>query len=482
MTGILISIDLGTTRLKVAAFSVDGTLHEQRHRRHREHGRGGTRWQDPDAWWQDTVDLVREVRSLVEVRLGLVDALGLSLSGRGGAAIFADADGNVLIPPWSDERHAGEQARLRRHYRDALAPYAAALLAKCVWLRAEAPDVFRRARYAFYAKDFLLYRLTGVHCTDWSSGPDGPRWPAGVLAELGLTESLLPRPALPWQIAGHLTPEAARCLDLPEGTPVAVGAHDGVCANIGAGACRPGDYAITLGTHAVVRAVAEQTAPGARRFYCLPETRQVVGGNALMGGRATDWFLDLLGASETSRETAFAELEAAARGVAPGAGGVRFLPYLGGQVAPERRTAARATWAGLSIEHGRDEAYRSVLEGVAFAVEGVFGQVLGWCGEPRRIRVTGGGARSDLWVDILAAVLGRPLELADAAAEGRGAAMLLAVGLGRFDDLDAAADALVQLDRRVEPAPELSAAYRRLGADWKRLDDAVRGYEPSFDG
>lgn len=470
------SIDLGTTRLKVAAFAVDGRLLELRARRHRDHGNGGERWQVPQEWWQDTVVLVNEVRAAVAARLGRCDVLGLSLSGRGGAAVFADAAGEVLLPPWSDERHAPQRAALRAAYPGVLAPYTSALLGKCLWLREAAPELFQRARYAFYAKDFLLFRLTGAHMTDWSSGPDGPAWPTSVLAELQLPESLLPRPALPWQLAGRLTPAAAQLLQLPIDTPVAVGAHDGICANVGAGACRPGDYVITLGTNAVVRAVTQQPSADAYRFYCLPEDRQVVGGNAWLGGRAADWLLDLLGADRDERDQAYASLEAAAAGIPVGADGVRFLPYLGGQVAPERHPEARGVLAGLRVDHGSAATYRAVLEGVSFAVAEVFDQVHGWAGEPRMIRLTGGGARSTLWTGMLAAVLGRPLQLTDGAAESRGAAVFLARALGLHASYDAAADAMVAITGEVRVDAEQHAAYAEVQADWTRLRNLVRAY------
>jgi sugar (pentulose or hexulose) kinase len=477
MNGVLLSIDLGTTRLKVSAFAPDGSLLAWRACRHRDRSDGGSIWQEPDEWWQDTIALVAEVSADLSLLIGGHEVLGISLSGRGGAAIFADAAGEVLVPPWSDGRQSAHRAALEAASgRSPPAPYTAAMLAKLLWLKAEVPAVYQRVRYAFYAKDFLLFRLTGAHLTDWSSGPDGPSWPSPLLAALGLDEAVLPAPALPWQLAGGLTPSAARLLGLPAGTPVAVGAHDGICANVGAGASRPGDYVVTLGTNAVVRAVADRPRADAYRFYCLPEDRQVVGGNALMGGRAADWFLDLLGADRAERDAAYAHLETGAAQVPVGADGVRFLPYLGGQVAPERHPAARALFAGLRVDHGSAASYRAVLEGVTFAVAEVFDQVHGWVGEPRAIRLTGGGARSGLWTAMLAAVLERPLLQTDGAAEGRGAAIFLACALGMHTDYDAAADAMVAPVGQVQVDAGLSAAYRDVRADWTRLRNIVRAY------
>ena len=464
---ILLTIDLGTTRLKVAAFSPAGTLHQQLAKRHQDQVDDLGGWQDADAWWADTIALVRKLRA----GLGEHAVLGLSLSGRGGAGVFTDAAGVVLAQPWLDGRHRHWQRQVRDSaIGQGLSVYAAALLAKYLWLREQQPALAARIRRAFYAKDYLLYRLTGAHLTDWSSGPDGPTWPPAVLDTFAIDRGLLPTPALPWEIAGTLTAAAAAQLQLPAATPVAVGAHDGICANVGAGAGRPGDFAITLGTHAVVRAISRQPPPGANRFYGLPPDRHVIGGNALMGGRAADWFLDLVGTGEADRVEAFARMDAAAASIPPGADGVRFLPFLAGQSAPRQRPDARAAFAGLMLHHGAGEAYRAVLEGTAFAVRQIFAQVEGWCGAPARVRLTGSGANSRVWVDMLAAVLGRPLEYSDQAVEGRGAAIFLAVALGRYPDFDKAADVMVPVLGVARPDPSTVAAYQVVFDDWRRLD------------
>ena len=220
----------------------------------------------------------------------------------------------------------------------------------------------------------------------------------------------------------------------------------------------------------MVRAISRQPPPGANRFYGLPPDRHVIGGNALMGGRAADWFLDLVGTGEADRAEAFARMDAAAASIPPGADGVRFLPFLAGQSAPRQRPDARAAFAGLMLHHGAGEAYRAVLEGTAFAVRQIFTQVEGWCGAPARVRLTGSGANSRVWVDMLAAVLGRPLEYSDQAVEGRGAAIFLAVALGRYPEFDKAADVMVPVLGVARPDPSMVAAYQAVFDDWRRLD------------
>jgi sugar (pentulose or hexulose) kinase len=470
--GAILTFDLGTTWLKVALFSRKGRLLGQRSSRHVEHRAGEAQWQAADAWWSDAVRLARE---LLGSRPREIAAI--ALSGRGGAAVFVGADGTVIADPWSDQRHAAELAELvtwRRGGFD-LSNYAAALLAKKRWFLAHEPQRAKGLRHVLYAKDFLLYRLTGRAITDWTSGPDGAVWDPAALAHTGTAAGQVPRPMLPWEIAGPLTSGAARALGVAAGTPVVVGGHDGICANVGAGAGHPGAFAITLGTHAVVRAIARARPAGAYRFYGLPPDRHVIGGNGLMAGRAADWLLDVVyGVNDRRRRRHFQNMDAAAAAVGDGADGVCFLPYLAGQVAPERRPGARAGFLGLAARHDRAVMYRAVLEGTAFAVRDIMAQIQGWCGAASVVRLTGGGANSKLWCDILAQVVGVPMETSDGAVEGRGAAVFAAVAIGDFPDPDAAARAMVTVRHRYEPEPDRQAAYLTYHRDWGVAVDANR--------
>lgn len=482
MSEVLVSIDLGTTRLKVAAFRTDGTLQHlvvRRHDEHRQHYEEGTRiWQVAECWWEDTVSAVNELLGV------LPDArvLGLSLSGRGGAGVFTDEAGAVIADPWSDTRHTVQATMLRNWRREEgvrLSNYGLGLIAKYLWLLDQHPEATRQIARGFFAKDFLLYRLTGVHMTDWTSGPDGPVWDAR-LSELGLPQSLLPEVALPWDQAGTISETAAAELGITFGTPVALGAHDGLAANIGAGAIEPGAFAITLGTHAVVRAVVAAPPPDAYRFYGMPPNDHIIGGNSIFAGRSVDWFLDLVDPADGRRDHDYEAFEERARTVHPGADGVRFLPFLAGQVAPESRPGARAMFAGLGLEHETGTLYRAVLEGGAFAVRDIFNQVSGWCGEPGRIRVTGGGAESPLWVDILANVIDKPVEVTGPGVESRGAAMCLAILLGLHDDLASAAEHMIRIERVFEPESQTVVAYQNAYDDWSRLVEISKQLDSSM--
>ena len=226
----------------------------------------------------------------------------------------------------------------------------------------------------------------------------------------------------------------------------------------------------------MTRTISTNAPAGANRFYAMPPDRHVIGGNAVLGGRALDWLVDIT-AGATDREQAYREAGSIAAAVPPGADGVSFLPFLGGQMAPERRADARAAFAGLRLDHGRGAMFRALFEGVGFAVADIVDQVATWCGVPNRIRLTGGGAASPVWRQILADILDHAVEASDEAVEGRGAAIFLAVALGLQADYATAAAAMVPRGKRVEPGPAAAASYRDLHARWHVVRDTMRALD-----
>ena len=182
-----------------------------------------------------------------------------------------------------------------------------------------------------------------------------------------------------------------------------------------------------------------------------------------------DWYLDLLG-DASDRPAAYAELEASARDVPVAAAGVRFLPFLGGRA----RSGASGSFTGLTLEHGRAALGRAVLEGASCAVRAVFDQVRVAGGAVDRLRATGGGAESRLWLEILANLLHEPIEITGRAVEARGAAMCLAVALGIHPDLGAATAAMVSVQESIEPEAMEADVYEDLYLEWTALCELNR--------
>ncbi len=471
---LILTFDLGTTRLKVAAFDLEGHLHGQVALRNREYTRGDEKWQSADDWWQNCIRGCRQL--ITDSRIEAKRIIGISLSGRAGAAIFINDAGEVLENPWSDQRHIGPLRELLHSTLPKPPLYAATLISKYLWLREKKPGLAGNVRHILYAKDYLLYRLTGQAATDPASGPDALVWPETLVSEAGLDPGILPYSQLPWTIIGPLNARAAADLGLVCSTPVCLGAHDGICANTGAGATETGRFAMTLGTHGVVRTICAQLPARAHRFYGFPENRHVVGANAYMAGRALDWFADNWFAdSQAERPALFADLDRKVTNSVPGAGGISFLPYLAGQIAPERVPGATGIFHGLRLEHTRLDMFRAVLEGSGFAVCRVFQQVCGWVGEPESIHVTGSGVLCRSWLSVISNTLQQPLEISDASSEGRGAAIFCAMALNRYGSLAEATHCMVRTSRTVDPDPAEAPRYRDLYDRWTGLSTAMTG-------
>jgi len=444
---LVLAIDLGTTAVKTALVTADGRVISGTRRLLKGAQAAG--------WWRTSLAAAR--RTLNGVQPERVAAL--ALSGRGGATVLCDAAGRALTPMLTGMPPA------------AYAPAAPARLRPIAWRSecaiADTPSLRRRVRWTLAAKDFMLLKLSGTAATDPASGPDALAWPA-IDGACAFMSDWLPAVRLPWETAGVLRAEPAAALGLPAGLPVAIGLHDGVAAQAGAGALRPEEGALTLGTHLVLRVVRDHAPPAARRyrFYDLwgeRDGRGVYGGNARLGGAAVSWAARLLGSGERSLPA----LEGAAVAVPPGSAGPLFLPFLAGMAYPQRRPELRAAWLGLETTHSRAQLFRAVLEGTACAVRQI-AEALAESGvAPVRLTLTGAGAGSALWRQILADALVRPLHTGEAPGfeECVGAARCAWVALGRFASLDEAVSSALTPATATEPSASGSAAmsevYRR---------------------
>lgn len=494
MSEAILTFDLGTTRLKIALFDLNGELLGQISERHKEYMQGLNQWQSADDWWESATRLTRKLIHKAQNN-GALQLIACSLSGRAGAGVFIDTHGKVLYQPWLDNRHSKylrqiidassaqiEEARETRkggtEIPEPISNYGATLLAKFLWLKDEQPELAKKTRHLLYAKDFLLFKLTGKAYTDPASGPDRLKWNQSILNKFSLDEAILPTPGLPWELVGETQEGACKALGIPKGIPVALGAHDGICANVGAGSTNPGQFAITLGTHAVVRAISDRVPSDSTRFYGLPPDKHVIGGNALMAGRAVDWFVDnWTQTTEDKRADTFKLLNNAAEKIPPGSNGLSFFPYLAGQIAPEMRRKARAAFYGLSLNTCRDDMFRAVLEGSSFAIAEVFDQVVGWVGEPVSIGLTGSGADSSPWVEIITNILQKPVCLSDGSAEGRGAAIFAAIATGYYGNVTEATRAMVDTSNVSEPDISRAGVYSELFERWQRLNEGTKAFD-----
>jgi xylulokinase len=468
---LIVGLDIGTSSVKGLALTPDGEIVARAEAAYPlSTPQPGWSEQDPEAWWNATQDVLA----------ALPAPTGIGLSGQmHGLVVLDDAD-RVLRPAilWNDQRTAAEcaeieqrlglEALIARTGNRALTGFTAP---KLLWLQRHEPDLHARIAKVLLPKDYVRLRLTGEHAIDVADASGtlwldvGARaWSQPVLDALEVDPAWLPRLLESPEVSGATA----------EGVPVAAGAGDQAAGALGVGVVRPEDaLSVVLGTSGVVFAAQPgfTVDPQARvHAFChaVPGTWHTMG-VMLSAAGSLSW---LRGA--TDPDAAFADLIAEAVPWAPGAEGLTFLPYLAGERTPHADPAARGSFAGLSLRHDRGALVRAVLEGVAFGLRDALDLV---ATDASVARVSGGGARSDEWLRIVASVLELPLERT-AADEGAafGAALLGGVAAGVWPDVEAAVGATVVPAGRVDPVEDWVAPYREARERFRALYPALRAW------
>jgi xylulokinase len=445
--------------------------------------------QDPADWWRGAQRSLR--RLLADTGVAGQDVAAIGLTGQMHSLTMLDAAGEVLRPAilWSDQRASPQCDEIRRRVgvkrlialtgSDALAGFTAP---KILWVREHEPQRYARARQFLLPKDVVRHRLTGAYATDRAGGAGtllfdirARDWSPEVLSALEIDPALLPPTYEGPEVTGTVTAGAAAATGLRAGTPVVAGGGDQAAQAVGVGAVRPAVAALTLGTGAVLfcSTDAPWVEPGGRlhAFCHAVPGRWHVMGVTLSAGGSLRWWRDVLG-----HEAGFDALVAPAAEVPPGSEGLLYIPYLSGERTPHGDPLARGGFVGLTMRHGRAHMTRAILEGVACAVRDSLALIRG-AGLPPicQFRVSGGGARSALWRQIMADVLGVELATVNAV-EGAalGAALLAGVGAGVWADVDAACASAVRVTGATGPRPDVAAFYDRHYALYRRLYPALR--------
>jgi xylulokinase len=434
--------------------------------------------QDPDAWWSASVAAIREL--LARHPRARVGAVGIS--GQMHSSVFLDKSGAVIRPAllWCDgrttaecreiEHRAGGEQRLREWVCNAALE--GFTLPKVLWLRNHEPAAFARLAKVLLAKDFVRLRLTGVLATEPSDAsgtlmfdPAHLGWSRELLDAVGLSASLLPDVGGSAAVLGHVSDGAAKLTGLPPGTPVVGGGADNACGAAGVGAVTPGEAVASWGTSGTVLAptVEPRVDPPLRAhtFCHVAPGLWYVMGVVLSAGGAFAWYRDQC-ARELPEQKRDDMLVEEARGIAPGAEGVTFLPYLQGERTPHRDAALRAAFTGLSLAHTRAHMTRAVLEGVCFALRDSL-EILKELGlAPTELLLTGGGAKSAFIRQLQADVFGLPVTTVNREEGGAyGAALLAAVGAGAFPDLETAAHRTLTRGPLTHPRTDTREAYEQ---------------------
>jgi xylulokinase len=459
-----VGLDVGTTGVKALAVSADGAVVDRAERGYPlSTPRPGWAEQDPEDW----------VRAAAEALAALdVEPAGLGLSGQMHGLVALGVDERPLRPAllWNDQRSGAECRELEERLglerlvaatgNRALTGFTAP---KLLWLRRHEPETYAQIRHVLLPKDYVRLRLTGEHVTDVADASGTllfdvahRRWSDELVDELEVPREWLPTALESPEVSGEWN-----------GVPVAAGSGDQAAAALGVGVDRPGPLSVVLGTSGVVFAALDAYAadPEARaHVFChaVPGTWHAMG-VMLSAAGSLRWLRDVVGES-------YDELVREARRWPPGAEGLLFAPYLAGERTPHADPDARGAFVGLALRHDRGALVRAVLEGVAFGMRDSLELLRALGVRPETARVSGGGARGRLWLEIVASVLGLPLELT-VAEEGSayGAALLGGVAAGAWADPVEAVAATVSVGETIEPNEEWRAAYEEQYARFRLL-------------
>jgi len=456
----LVGLDVGTSGVKALALSRTGAMVARAEREYAlSTPRPGWAEQDPEDWWRAAEGALAD--------LG-VRPTSIGLSGQMHGLVTLDEHERVLRPAilWNDGRTGAECVEIEERVgldrlieltgNRALAGFTAP---KLLWLRRHEPEVHARIRHVLLPKDYVRLRLTGERAVD-AADASGTllfdvarrRWSSEVLDALEVPAAWLP--------------------PVHESTEIGA-AGDQAAGALGVGIDRPGPLSVVLGTSGVVFAALPEYRhdPEARlHAFChaVPGTWHAMG-VMLSAAGSLRWLRDALGGAD------YAELLAEAERWEPGTEGLLFQPYLAGERTPHADPDARGAFTGLSLRHDRGAVVRAVLEGVAYGLRDSL-ELLRELGVEAEVgRVSGGGARSALWLKIVTSVLGLPLERTEAE-EGAayGAALLGGVAGGTFADAHEAVSACIRVRDRIEPDPDWQARYDEGYARYRRLYPTLR--------
>ncbi|MBN1450035.1 MAG: xylulokinase [Anaerolineales bacterium] len=447
--------------------------------------------QDPALWWHGTTQSIRQV--LAKTGVDAATVKGIGLTGQMHGLVLLDEKGDVLRPAilWNDQRTGpqcdairlklGREKLIQITGNDALTGFTAP---KILWVQEHEPEIWKQARHILLPKDYVRYKLTSEFASDRAGGAGTilfdlakRDWSPEVLAALDIPAEYLPKTFEGTDVTGTLTPTVANDLGLPAGIPVFGGGGDQAASAVGTGAVRAGVVSLSLGTSGVVFATTDGPAiepEGRLHAFChsVPGKWHFMG-VMLSAAGSLRWHRDTF-APNTDYDTLLAPVA----DILPGSDGLFFLPYLTGERTPHPDPLARGAFVGLTVRHGFAHLTRAVLEGVSFGLRDSFELMKGaGLKDISQVRVTGGGARSPFWRQILADVLQAELVTVNTT-EGAayGAALLAAAGSGAFRSVEAACDATIQITGTTSPGTNQSV-YNEIYPLYRELYPALR---PTF--
>lgn len=498
MKTYLLAHDLGTSGNKATLYSTDGELVKSV-----TYGYGlkvtNGNWaeQDPLAWWEAVCKSTRALTEAVDVsRIAAV-----SFSGQMMGCVCVDADGEPLRPAmiWADMRSVEQEKQIRANIGEKefynitghriSSSYSAT---KLMWVRDNQPEIYNKTAKMLNAKDFIVFKLTGRLVTEPSDASATclmelrtQRWSERLVDVCGIDASKLPDIIRSTDVAGTVTPEASAACGLLVGTPVVCGGGDGVCAAVGTGAVEEGKAYLCLGTsswisYASKTPVCDEKMTNFNFAHIVPNLVTPCG-TMQCGGGSLSWAVDTLCSfgGTADKKKIYDDVCNAVEQSPVGAKGLLFLPYLLGERSPRWNTKAKGSFVGLTLEHTTGDMLRAVMEGVAMNLSLILDVYRKEGADISKLVLIGGGARSPIWRQILADVLGAEVEVPNFLEEATsmGAAITAGVGVGAFEDFRVI-DRFLTPERTYMPNEKNGEKYKKIK---ESFDSCYFALEKVFD-
>lgn len=484
-----IGADLGTSALKLLLIDGDGKILNKVSKSYPiSFPKPGYSEQSPEDWWNAFVCGIHELLRKYDASC----VKGIGVGGQMHGLVILDKNDEVIRPAilWNDGRTDKETDYLNNVIgKEKLLSYTGNIAftgftaPKILWVKENESENFAKISKIMLPKDYINYRLTGMHCTDYSDASGmllldckNKRYSEEMLNICGINENMLPKLYESYEKVGNILPQIAEKLGLPENVTVVAGAGDNAAAAVGAGITNVGECNISLGTSGTVFMPCENfssAAEGAVHAFCHANGKYHLMSCILSAASCNKWFCeDILGTSDFAAEEKNITLDDL------GNNHVYFLPYLMGERSPINDTDARGAFVGMRMDTSRKDMLLAVLEGVAFAIrenmdiakEAGFKQ-----SEYSVTTVCGGGAKSRIWRHILANVLGRVITpLAVEEGPGYGGAILAMVGSGEYGSVEECINSFVGYNSGTVYSKEIVDRYEEKYQKFKKLYPALK--------
>ena len=479
-----IGIDLGTSAVKLLLMEGNGKIVRVTSREYPLYfPHPGWSQQNPEDWYKQSMDGLCELLDGIDKS----QVAGISFGGQMHGLVVLDENDQVIRPAilWNDGRTFRENDYLNQVIgKEKLSEYTANIsftgftAPKILWIKNNEPENFARIKKIMLPKDYLAYRLTGVHCTDVSDASGmllfdvkNRCWSEEMCEICGVHKEQLAKVYESYEAVGTLLPEIAQNLGLPETVKVAAGAGDNAAAAVGTGTVGNGQCNISLGTSGTIFISSDQFAVdknNALHAFAHADGHYHLMGCMLSAASCNKWWMDeIIGTKDYGTEqAAITKL---------GENHVYFLPYLMGERSPHNDPDARGTFIGMTMDTSRADMTQAVLEGVAFALRDSFEIAKSLGIQIDRTKICGGGAKSLLWKKIIANVLNVKVDVPETEeGPGYGAAILAAVACSEYASVEEAAQKLLKVVDTVEPDAELAAKYEERYAQFKQIYPTVK--------